>query len=111
MAENSNTATGVVGNVINWIDERIPMTRVWNMHIAQYPAPKNFNFWYLFGSLAILVLVNQILTGIWLTMNYVPSAEGAFASVEYIMRDVEYGWLLRYLHSTGASAFFVVVYS
>ena len=97
-------------NIIDWIDQRIPMTRVWNMHIAQYPAPKNFNFWYFFGSLAMLVLVNQIVTGIWLTMNYVPSAEGAFASVEYIMRDVEYGWLLRYLHSTGASAFFVVVY-
>ena len=98
------------GKIIGWIDDRIPMTRVWNMHIAQYPAPKNFNFWYFFGSLAMLVLVNQILTGIWLTMNFVPSAEGAFASVEYIMRDVEYGWLLRYLHSTGASAFFIVVY-
>ena len=98
------------GKIIGWIDDRIPMTRVWNMHIAQYPAPKNFNFWYFFGSLAMLVLVNQIVTGIWLTMNFVPSAEGAFASVEYIMRDVEYGWLLRYLHSTGASAFFIVVY-
>ncbi|MBB1294664.1 cytochrome b N-terminal domain-containing protein [Pseudoalteromonas sp. SR44-5] len=98
------------GKIIGWIDDRIPMTRVWNMHIAQYPAPKNFNFWYFFGSLAMLVLVNQILTGIWLTMNFVPSSEGAFASVEYIMRDVEYGWLLRYLHSTGASAFFIVVY-
>lgn len=98
------------GKIVGWIDDRIPMTRVWNMHIAQYPAPKNFNFWYFFGSLAMLVLVNQILTGIWLTMNFVPSAEGAFASVEYIMRDVEYGWLLRYLHSTGASAFFIVVY-
>ncbi len=98
------------GKIVEWIDARIPMTRVWNMHIAQYPAPKNFNFWYFFGSLAMLVLVNQILTGIWLTMNFVPSAEGAFASVEYIMRDVEYGWLLRYLHSTGASAFFIVVY-
>lgn len=98
------------GKLVEWIDARIPMTRVWNMHIAQYPAPKNFNFWYFFGSLAMLVLVNQILTGIWLTMNFVPSAEGAFASVEYIMRDVEYGWLLRYLHSTGASAFFIVVY-
>ncbi len=100
----------VVTDTIDWIDQRIPMTRVWNMHLAQYPTPKNFNFWYIFGSLAMLVLVNQILTGIWLTMNYVPSAEGAFASVEYIMRDVPYGWLLRYLHSTGASAFFVVVY-
>ena len=98
------------GKIIGWLDDRIPLTRVWNMHIAQYPAPKNFNFWYFFGSLAMLVLVNQILTGIWLTMNYVPSAEGAFASVEYIMRDVDYGWLLRYLHSTGASAFFIVVY-
>ena len=95
---------------IQWMDERIPMTKTWNIHLAQYPAPKNFNMWYIFGVLAMLVLVNQILTGVWLTMNYVPSAEGAFASVEYIMRDVEYGWLLRYMHSTGASAFFVVVY-
>ncbi|SHI06245.1 cytochrome b [Ferrimonas marina] len=96
--------------IIDWIDERIPMTATYNKHVGQYPAPKNFNFWYFFGSLAMLVLVNQILTGIWLTMNYVPSAEGAFASIEYIMRDVEYGWLLRYMHSTGASAFFVVIY-
>ncbi|GAA5194379.1 cytochrome bc complex cytochrome b subunit [Ferrimonas gelatinilytica] len=96
--------------LIDWIDERIPMTATYNKHVGQYPAPKNFNFWYFFGSLAMLVLVNQLLTGIWLTMNYVPSAEGAFASVEYIMRDVEYGWLLRYMHSTGASAFFVVIY-
>ncbi|WP_417658706.1 cytochrome b [Pseudidiomarina sp.] len=96
--------------LIAWFDERIPMTKTWNIHLAQYPAPKNFNFWYIFGVLATLVLVNQILTGIWLTMNYVPSAEGAFASVEFIMRDIEYGWLLRYMHSTGASAFFVVVY-
>jgi ubiquinol-cytochrome c reductase cytochrome b subunit len=97
-------------SLLEWIEYRIPMQRVWNMHLAQYPTPKNFNFWYFFGSLAMLVLVNQIITGIWLTMNYVPSAEGAFASIEYIMRDVEYGWLLRYMHSTGASAFFVVVY-
>ncbi|MDN7124315.1 cytochrome bc complex cytochrome b subunit [Pseudidiomarina sp. 1APP75-32.1] len=96
--------------LVAWIDERIPMTKTWNIHLAQYPAPKNFNFWYLFGVLAMLVLVNQILTGIWLTMNYEPSAEGAFRSVEYIMRDIDYGWLLRYMHSTGASAFFVVVY-
>ncbi|WP_407644129.1 cytochrome b [Ferrimonas sediminicola] len=96
--------------IIDWIDERIPMTATYNKHVGQYPAPKNFNFWYYFGSLAMLVLVNQLLTGVWLTMNYVPTAEGAFASVEYIMRDVEYGWLLRYMHSTGASAFFVVVY-
>jgi ubiquinol-cytochrome c reductase cytochrome b subunit len=93
-----------------WVDARFPATKVWNEHIAEYYAPKNFNFFYFFGSLAMLVLVNQILTGIWLTMNYNPSAEGAFASVEYIMRDVEWGWLLRYMHSTGASAFFVVIY-
>ncbi len=96
--------------LIDWVDARIPMTDTWNKHLAQYPTPINFNFWYLFGSLAMLVLVNQILTGIWLTMNYNPSGEGAFASIEYIMRDVDYGWLLRYMHSTGASAFFVVVY-
>ncbi|MDP4946321.1 MAG: cytochrome b N-terminal domain-containing protein, partial [Alishewanella sp.] len=97
-------------NMMSWIEYRLPFMDKMNLHVVQYPAPKNFNFWYFFGSLAILVLVNQILTGVWLTMNYVPSAEGAFASVEYIMRDVEYGWLLRYMHSTGASAFFVVVY-
>ena len=95
---------------MNWIDERFPATKVWNEHLAQYYAPKNFNFWYFFGSLAMLVLVNQILTGIWLAMHYKPDAELAFASVEYIMRDVDWGWLIRYLHSTGASAFFIVVY-
>jgi len=97
-------------NLVNWIDKRIPMTEAFNKHVGQYPAPANFNFWYFFGSLAMLVLVNQILTGIWLTMNYTPSGEEAFRSVEYIMRDIEYGWLLRYMHSSGASAFFVVVY-
>ena len=95
---------------MGWIDDRFPATAMWDDHLAKYYAPRNFNFWYFFGSLALLVLVNQIVTGIWLTMSYNPSAEGAFASVEYIMRDVEYGWLLRYMHSTGASAFFVVVY-
>jgi ubiquinol-cytochrome c reductase cytochrome b subunit len=97
-------------NFMAWIDKRLPVTDAWNKHIAQYPAPKNFNFWYFFGSLAMLVLVNQILTGVWLTMNYEPSGDGAFASIEYIMRDVDYGWLLRYMHSTGASAFFIVIY-
>ena len=97
-------------NMVGWIDERFPLTKTWNEHLAQYYAPKNFNFWYFFGSLALLVLVNQILTGIWLTMNYKPDADLAFASVEYIMRDVDWGWLIRYLHSTGASAFFIVVY-
>ncbi len=100
-----------MGNkLLSWVDDRFPLTKMWEEHLSKYYAPKNFNFWYFFGSLALLVLVNQLLTGIWLTMSYVPSAEAAFASVEYIMRDVEYGWLIRYLHSTGASAFFVVVY-
>lgn len=93
-----------------WIEKRLPVMNAYRKHLSEYPMPKNFNFWYLFGSLAMLVLVNQLLTGIWLTMNYEPSGDGAFASIEYIMRDVEYGWLLRYMHSTGASAFFVVVY-
>jgi ubiquinol-cytochrome c reductase cytochrome b subunit len=97
-------------NTVGWIDERFPLTKVWNEHLAQYYAPKNFNFWYYFGSLAMLVLVIQIVTGIWLTMNYKPDAELAFASVEYIMRDVNWGWLIRYLHSTGASFFFIVIY-
>lgn len=93
-----------------WINERFPAKKMWNEHLAQYYAPKNLNIWYFFGSLAILVLVNQLLTGIWLAMHYKPSATEAFASVEYIMRDVPYGWLLRYMHSTGASFFFIVVY-
>lgn len=96
--------------IMKWLDERFPFTAFWNKHLGQYYAPKNFNFWYYFGSLSLLMLVNQLVTGIWLTMSYNPSAEGAFASVEYIMRDVSYGWLLRYLHSTGASFFFIVVY-
>lgn len=97
-------------NMVGWIDDRFPMTKVWNEHLAQYYAPKNFNFWYFFGSLAMLVLVIQILTGIWLAMMYKPDADLAFASVEYIMRDVNWGWLIRYMHSTGASAFFLVIY-
>ena len=95
---------------MEWVDARFPATKMWEDHLSKYYAPKNFNFFYFFGSLALLVLVNQILTGVWLTMSFAPSAEEAFASVEYIMRDVEYGWIIRYLHSTGASAFFVVVY-
>ncbi len=97
-------------SAMEWIDKRFPATKVWNEHLAQYYAPKNFNFWYFFGSLAMLVLVNQLVTGIWLAMAYKPDAELAFASVEYIMRDVDYGWLIRYLHSTGASMFFAVIY-
>jgi ubiquinol-cytochrome c reductase cytochrome b subunit len=94
----------------NWIDQRFPLTKVWNEHLAEYYTPRNFNFWYFFGSLAILVLVIQLFTGIFLTMHYKPDAASAFASVEYIMRDVDWGWLIRYIHSTGASAFFVVIY-
>ena len=95
---------------LNWLDNRFPASKLWNEHVGQYYAPKNFNFWYIFGSLAMLVLVIQITTGIFLTMHYKPDAALAFGSVEYIMRDVPWGWLIRYMHSTGASAFFVVVY-
>jgi ubiquinol-cytochrome c reductase cytochrome b subunit len=98
------------GSLVDWIDARFPMTRMWKEHASEYYAPKNFNFWYYFGVLAAVVLVLQIVTGIFLTMNYKPSAADAFASVEYIMRDVEWGWLIRYMHSTGASAFFIVIY-
>jgi len=104
--------------LLNWIDARFPLTSSLKAHITEYYAPKNFNFWYFFGSLALLVLVMQIITGIFLTMNYMPDAtlipgtnmSVAFASVEYIMRDVNGGWIIRYMHSTGASMFFVVVY-
>jgi ubiquinol-cytochrome c reductase cytochrome b subunit len=96
--------------VLSWLDARFPLTASYKAHLSEYFAPKNFNFWYYFGSLALLVLVLQIVTGIFLTMNYKPDADLAFASVEYIMRDVPFGWLIRYAHSTGASAFFIVVY-
>jgi ubiquinol-cytochrome c reductase cytochrome b subunit len=96
--------------LLGWIDQRFPLTALWRSQVSEYYAPKNFNFWYYFGSLALLVLVNQLVTGIFLTMNYKPASAEAFASVEYIMRDVSWGWLIRYMHSTGASAFFVVVY-
>ena len=97
-------------NVMAWIDDRLPVTDAYEKHLSKYYAPKNLNIWYYFGIFSFVVLANQLLTGIWLTMSYVPTGDDAFASVEYIMRDVEYGWLLRYMHSTGASAFFVVVY-
>src|SRR5678815_4392187 len=96
--------------LLNWVDNRFPLSELWNTQWGKYYAPKNFNIWYIFGSLAMLVLVMQILTGIFLTMHYKPDAALAFASVEYIMRDVPWGWLVRYMHSTGASAFFIVVY-
>jgi ubiquinol-cytochrome c reductase cytochrome b subunit len=96
--------------MLAWIDARFPLTALWESQWGKYIAPKNFNFWYYFGSLAAFVLVIQIVTGIFLTMNYKPDATKAFESVEYIMRDVQWGWLIRYMHSTGASMFFIVVY-
>ena len=112
-ADKHVETTGLLG----WVDARFPATKLWKEHLSEYYAPKNFNFWYFFGSLALLVLVLQVVTGIFLVMHYKPDASlnaagvpVAFASVEYIMRDVPWGWLIRYLHSTGASAFFVVVY-
>ncbi|MBJ6982607.1 MULTISPECIES: cytochrome bc complex cytochrome b subunit [unclassified Luteimonas] len=107
----SNVITRTANNVMDWVNERAPgMMPMYRKHMTEYYAPKNFNFWYYMGSLAMLVLVNQIVTGIFLTMHYKPSAAEAFSSVEYIMRDVEWGWLIRYMHSTGASLFFIVVY-
>jgi ubiquinol-cytochrome c reductase cytochrome b subunit len=100
----------VIAKILNWFDDRYPVTKFWEEHLSKYYAPKNFNFWYFFGSLAMLVLVIQIVTGIFLTMHYKPDTELAFESVEHIMRDVSWGWLMRYLHSTGASMFFVVIY-
>ncbi len=97
-------------DLLTWVDARFPLMESWNAHLAKYYAPKNFNFWYYFGGFAMLVLVIQIVTGIFLTMNYKPDAAQAFASVEYIMREVSWGWLIRYMHSTGASMFFLVVY-
>jgi ubiquinol-cytochrome c reductase cytochrome b subunit len=93
-----------------WLNKRMPVDAFVEEQLTGYYAPKNFNVWYYFGSLALLVFVLQILTGIFLTMHYKPSEIAAFDSVEYIMREVEWGWLIRYLHSTGASFFFIVVY-
>ncbi|MBI5912629.1 MAG: cytochrome bc complex cytochrome b subunit [Betaproteobacteria bacterium] len=106
------TGTGSVAldGLLTWVDQRFPLISTWKAHLAEYYAPKNFNFWYYFGSLAMLVLAIQIVTGIFLTMNYKPDANLAFASVEYIMREVPGGWIIRYMHSTGASAFFICVY-
>ncbi|MEX0901029.1 MAG: cytochrome bc complex cytochrome b subunit [Gammaproteobacteria bacterium] len=110
MEEQKPTQIPTSGGVMGWINDRYPLAKMWNEHAAQYYAPKNFNFWYYFGAIALVVLVIQIVSGIFLTMYYKPSAADAFASVEYIMREVEWGWLIRYIHSTGASAFFIVVY-
>ena len=100
----------MLNSLLGWVDERFPLTATWKQHLSEYYAPKNFNFWYFFGSLALVVLVIQIVSGIFLTMHYKPDADQAFASVEYIMRDVPWGWAIRYVHATGASMFFVVVY-
>lgn len=107
----ANVITRTANNVMDWVNARAPgMMPMYRKHMTEYYAPKNFNLWYYFGSLALLVLVNQIVTGIFLTMHFKPSADEAFSSIEYIMRDVEWGWLIRYMHSTGASLFFIVVY-
>ncbi|MEO5733478.1 MAG: cytochrome bc complex cytochrome b subunit [Rubrivivax sp.] len=112
MAEMKQAPAGasMPEQAMTWVDNRFPATKLFKEHMSEYYAPKNFNFWYFFGSLALLVLVIQIVTGIFLVMHYKPDAALAFASVEYIMRDVPWGWLVRYMHSTGASAFFIVVY-
>lgn len=108
--KNKFSLANVLNCGVKWVDDRFPLTSNVKAHLTEYYAPKNFNFWYFFGSLAMLVLVLQIVTGIFLTMHYKPDAELAFGSVEYIMRDVPWGWLIRYMHSTGASMFFIVVY-
>jgi len=110
MGKIASSRTKNSSGIMDWFNQRLPVTQFYKDHLSEYYAPKNFNFWYFFGSLALLVLVNQILTGIWLTMHYKPDAAQAFGMVEYIMRDVPWGWLIRYLHTTGASAFFVVIY-
>jgi len=110
MAKPASSIAKSADALWNWVDSRLPVSAFWKATMTGYHAPKNFNFWYYMGSLALLVLVIQILSGIFLTMHYKPSAELAFASVEYIMRDVEWGWFIRYLHSTGASFFFILIY-
>ena len=102
--------SGIIRQIGDWVDYRLPYRGFVKAHLTEYYAPRNFNFWYYFGSLALVVLVIQIVSGIFLAMNYQPDGERAFASVEYIMRDVEFGWLIRYIHSTGASFFFIVIY-
>jgi ubiquinol-cytochrome c reductase cytochrome b subunit len=104
------TTAGPFNGLLTWVDARFPLMETWRSHLSEYYAPKNFNFWYYMGALSLLVLVMQIVTGIFLTMHYKPDAALAFASVEYIMREVSFGWLVRYMHSTGASLFFLVVY-
>ena len=110
MAKSASSLAKRAGDMMNWLDDRLPVTSFYKAVMTGYQAPKNFNFWYYMGSLALLVLVMQIGTGIFLTMWYKPSSAEAFASVEFIMRDVEWGWLIRYMHTTGASFFFILIY-
>lgn len=110
MAKVTDSLAKGAGALLTWVDDRLPVVEFWDAHLAKYYAPKNFNFWYYMGSLALLVLVLQIFSGIYLAMHYKPSAAEAFASVEYIMRDVNWGWLIRYMHSTGSSFFFILIY-
>jgi ubiquinol-cytochrome c reductase cytochrome b subunit len=110
MAKLAENVSKQAGALLNWFDDRLPVTSFWKAVMTDYQAPKNFNFWYYMGSLALLVLVIQIFSGILLAMHYKPSAAEAFASVEYIMRDVDWGWLIRYMHTTGASFFFILIY-
>ena len=110
MTKFASSVSKQAGALLNWFDDRLPVTKFWNATMTGYMAPKNFNFWYYMGSLALLVLVIQIFSGILLAMHYKPSAAEAFASVEYIMRDVDWGWLIRYMHTTGASFFFILIY-
>jgi ubiquinol-cytochrome c reductase cytochrome b subunit len=98
----------LLSNLMSWVDARFPATETYEYHMSKYYAPKNFNFWYFFGVLSMVVLVNQLVTGFWLTMIYTPTGDGAFDSIEYIMRDVDYGWLLRYMHSTGHLLFLLL---
>src|SRR5579871_4515962 len=98
------------GGIVNWFNERYPWAEFWRKHLSEYYAPRNFNFWYFFGSFSLLIFVAQIISGIWLVMEYTPTADGSFASVQHIMREVRYGWLVRFMHTTGASAFFAVIY-
>jgi ubiquinol-cytochrome c reductase cytochrome b subunit len=109
--KQTNTGSGPYAGILDWFDKRFPLLDLWREHLAEYYAPKNFNFWYYFGSILLLTLALQIATGIWLTMDYKPDAERAFASIEFIMRDVPAGWWMRYMHSTGASAIFICLYA
>ncbi|MDC3180562.1 cytochrome b N-terminal domain-containing protein [Gammaproteobacteria bacterium] len=93
-----------------WLRERVPFVYAVSHHLKHYQAPKNLNFWYFFGAMALLVLANQFISGIWLLMYYIPTADQAMSSIELMMREVSYGWLFRYLHAAGASFFFVVIY-